>query len=363
MLSDHSFFDGAIWIVNSGQRLASSCFPVPVKISDTMSKHITMADVAREAGVHQTTVSLALRNDTRIARATRERIQELARAMNYRPNPLVSALISERRKGRATGRGAVLAFLTSDQERGRWRLSSTYNYLFQRMVEHARARGYALEEFWLSEPGMTPGRMRRILLNRGIRGIVVCPLQQIRHSLEFDFSEFSAVALGYTLKSPALDHVSPDYCANMSLAIHQLIGRGFKRIVFFTSLLIDERVNHLSLACYLAERELNARKILAPVVFSKFSKALLAKKLADCRPDAVLISTSIERRAFSTWFGDKVLTASLDCYEQTSETGIVRSVDEEGEAAISFVANRVERAKFGLLDNPRSILIKGRWSW
>lgn len=85
-----------------------------------MSGHITMADVARAAGVHQTTVSLALRSHPRIPENTRKRIQQVAEEMGYRPNPLVSALIAQRRLGLAFSSGSVLAYLHSQHTNDGW---------------------------------------------------------------------------------------------------------------------------------------------------------------------------------------------------------------------------------------------------
>ena len=64
-------------------------------------KSATLHDIAERAGVSPMTVSLALRasDDTprRMRLATRERILQTARAMNYRANPAARAL----RGGRA----------------------------------------------------------------------------------------------------------------------------------------------------------------------------------------------------------------------------------------------------------------------
>ena len=60
-----------------------------------------MADVAREAGVHTSTVSLALRHSPRIAVGTRERVEAAAERLGYHPNPLVTALMKNRRNPRA----------------------------------------------------------------------------------------------------------------------------------------------------------------------------------------------------------------------------------------------------------------------
>lgn len=329
-----------------------------------MARPVSMTDVARRAGVHQTTVSLALRNDPRLSVATRERIQLLAREMEYRPNPLITALVSERkRRGGGPGRGSVLAFLTSHRGYCEWRRTSINLQLFERMVAHADERGYGLEEFWLREPGMTPQRMKHILEHRGIRGIVVCPLPGIRHTLDFDFSPFASVALGYTLRSPVIDHVSPDYGLNMTVAVTSLLEAGFGRVLYVTTQDMDERVNHLSLGAYLVQRHLRPENVLAPLVLNDWSRGEISRQLAAMRPEVILTSTLGEKTLLQSWFGEGRPIIALDYHHPgVAPEGIIRSVDEEAQAAISFVTSQVERARFGLPSRPRSILISGCWS-
>ncbi len=57
---------------------------------------VTLRKLAREAGVSPATVSLALRNDPRVARATRRRLKELASRLGYVPDNLGRALQSSR---------------------------------------------------------------------------------------------------------------------------------------------------------------------------------------------------------------------------------------------------------------------------
>ncbi|MDV2476181.1 LacI family DNA-binding transcriptional regulator [Rhodococcus zopfii] len=60
------------------------------------SRSVTSYDVARRAGVSQSTVSRALRNDPRVIEATRERIQALAAEMGYVPHVTARSLITRR---------------------------------------------------------------------------------------------------------------------------------------------------------------------------------------------------------------------------------------------------------------------------
>jgi DNA-binding LacI/PurR family transcriptional regulator len=52
-----------------------------------MANGCTICDVAQEAGVTKTSVSLALRNKPGVSNATRQRILQIARKMNYLPSP------------------------------------------------------------------------------------------------------------------------------------------------------------------------------------------------------------------------------------------------------------------------------------
>lgn len=67
------------------------------KTGKTLKKRVKMIDVARRAGVSQTTVSLVLNNiaGIRIAEATREHVIETARLLGYSPGPLLHELEAE----------------------------------------------------------------------------------------------------------------------------------------------------------------------------------------------------------------------------------------------------------------------------
>jgi len=66
----------------------------------------TMKDVARRAGVDVSTVSLALNNDPRIRKETRERIAGIAEELGYRKNSLARGL----RSGKSFTIGAVVGY-------------------------------------------------------------------------------------------------------------------------------------------------------------------------------------------------------------------------------------------------------------
>ncbi len=337
-------------------------------MSGVLKPNPTMADVARAAQVHQTTVSLALRNHPSIPEATRARIAEIARGLGYRRNPYVSALMSSRRTG-AGGKGARLGFLTVCEHRGQWREESpNYARLFDLMAARAAALGYGLEEFWYNEPGVSPARLRQILLHRGVRGVILCPLPGKQHELGFDFTDFAVVALRYTLRKPALDHVSIDYGAAMDLAINHLLATGHQRLAFASTTETDERVNHLSLGAYLARRHLAPRRFLAPQIEARWTSELFLRSLASLRPDALMVPGYRQYCRFAEWLKaagkrlpEDLSLVTLDCRIGTDEAGVVQNLEGEATAAVDLVTSRVERAQFGIPSRSQVVLVEGNW--
>ena len=69
----------------------------------------TQDDVARAAGVHRTTVSLALKRHPRIPRETQERVRRIADALGYQPDPMLSSLVAYRTRNRPAAYHGSLA--------------------------------------------------------------------------------------------------------------------------------------------------------------------------------------------------------------------------------------------------------------
>ena len=88
---------------------------------DSHAQRVTLQDVAREAGVSRTTASFVLtgRLDMRVAPGTKERVLQIARQLDYRPNlvarslrtnrPVTLGLISEGATGDMLAGGSVSA--------------------------------------------------------------------------------------------------------------------------------------------------------------------------------------------------------------------------------------------------------------
>src|SRR5512142_1477770 len=63
---------------------------------DEENMNVTIKDVAKKVGVTPTTVSMALKNDPRISEATKNKVLEAVKDMNYYPNYIGQSLVKGR---------------------------------------------------------------------------------------------------------------------------------------------------------------------------------------------------------------------------------------------------------------------------
>ena len=71
-----------------------------------MKKRPTIRDIAKEAGVSDTTVSLAFMQGSRISKNTRQRVLKIAKSLNYFPNRLARDL--------RYGKSKTIGFIVTD---------------------------------------------------------------------------------------------------------------------------------------------------------------------------------------------------------------------------------------------------------
>ncbi|MFA6960985.1 MAG: LacI family DNA-binding transcriptional regulator [Opitutaceae bacterium] len=209
-----------------------------------MSPRITLRDIARHADVHLSTVSLALRNSPKLKPEMRARIQKIATTLGYTPDAAMAALVAYRKGVQVTSYQSTLAWLDNWPGRGHLRGIQSFNEYFLGASERAGQFGYKLEEFSLHAPGITPARMASILRARNIQGIIVPPQEHDGNKLDFDFTGFSAVALGYSLRPASLHVVTNHQFRSITLLVNKLRSLGYRRIGLCLHSDWDNKVNN-----------------------------------------------------------------------------------------------------------------------
>jgi len=198
-------------------------------------KYFTLADIAAQAGVHVTTVSLALRDHPSIPPATRARIREVARQFGYQRDPLLDALNFHRARQTQQARRLGTAFVVHAATT-RLFSGNTYNSLvYAGAKAAAEAHGHALEIFVVGHGHLAPARLNTILTTRGITGVLLSTFEIDVGEIDLDWAQFCAVKIECLHLKPHLDAVSNDQLQVARLAMRSLRERGYRRIGLATA--------------------------------------------------------------------------------------------------------------------------------
>lgn len=333
-----------------------------------MPDKATLQDVAKQTGVHRTTVSLALRDHPRIPRATRERVKAAAARLGYQINPLVAALMQSRRLGRAV-KHVTIAYVTNYASRYGWKpLHHDRPDFFPGAVSRARELGYNLEDFWLAEPGMTPGRFCDILTTRGINGLIIGRLPPGQNSLALDLSRFSCVALGMTLQSPVLHHVTENHYETVAHAMQRCLDRGYRRVGFVFSEANDSpRVGDRWLGAFLRQQlAFPAKDRLAPCPEIPAGEQVFARWFRRNRPDALIATHA---RPVLGWLKRMKVSVprdvgiiDLEDHPQLDCAGVYYDPAKIGGLAVEMLVGLLHRNETGVPDtNQHEVLLTGEW--
>jgi LacI family transcriptional regulator len=332
-----------------------------------MPAQVTLQDVADRAGVHRSTVALALRESPRIPAETRRRICAIAAEMSYRQNPLVAALMQSRRSGNAV-KDVTLAYVTNYPTRYGWRPENHDRPdFFPGAVDRARDFGYKLEHFWLAEEGMTPARFCDILAARGINGMIVGRLPPGQYTLELAWRRFSCVALGMTLRDPVLHHVTENHFDTVWQAMEQCQHRGYRRIGFVFSGANDSpRVGDRWLSGYLGYQQrlpANQRLPLCPNIPA--NEAVFGQWLRKERPDALVVTHSKPALAWLERLGKRIPqdlgVVELEARPEFDCAGVYYDPRKIGALAVDLLIGQLHRNESGVPTDPHEVMLTGVW--
>jgi len=336
-------------------------------------ERITMRHIAVQAGVTEATVSMALANNPRISAATRTRIQELARTLNYQPNPYVSALMRTRRQGRLLNDRPVLALVSCFATADGWRKAPdapTVRLMREGAIERAAERGYQAQEFWLHQDGMSPERFSEVLHTRAIRGVLLSPASVGALAPTLKWEYFSAVGLSVPSPASTITTVCNDHFFSSLLVARECYRRGYRRPGLV--LLSSHRARfqgRWEAGVLIAQREHPEIHPAEPLLLEAWSDApsALSAWFKRERPD-VVISPSAEALqpvlAQAGWTApDKIGLVSLACAGVDGPcSGIYQNGKLIGATAIDVLIGMVERHERGLPEQATTLMVEGVWN-
>lgn len=334
--------------------------------------HITMQDVARAAGVHQTTVSLALRNDPRLPVKTRERIQGLAEKLGYRPDPMLAALNFYRASRHVVKAPPTMAFLfnLSDASELVWKVA------LKLFLEGARAQatalGYHLEEFYVGHDADAGRKMQRILRARGITGVILAAFGDLTMEFHLDWPDFSAVAIESQHLRLSLHTVSTHQYAITREAIRQLRLLGYRRIGLAVWANEEIYLKNAYSGGYFVEQALWPElAAIPPLVFNWSTHEQFSRDIgpwAKAHRCEVVIGNWNNIPAVLNLAGVRVprdvAVASLDVMPGSggAQAGMRQNHRVVGERAVEQLASLMRSHVRGLVPVPNTTLIEGEWT-
>ncbi|MFI7481399.1 LacI family DNA-binding transcriptional regulator [Kocuria sp. M1R5S2] len=184
------------------------------------SKAVGLADVAREAGVSLATASRALNSAYGVSAATRERVAEVARRLEYVASPDASRL--------ATGATRTVALVVPHIDR--WYFGEMVNGL----EEVLRQAGHDVLLYHVGDPGGRHAFFEHLPARRKVDAIVVVAVPVTEHERRrLELMGVTIVAAGG--QDATYPYVSVDDATAVRQATEHLLRLGHRRIATITA--------------------------------------------------------------------------------------------------------------------------------
>jgi len=315
------------------------------------------------------TASRSLRNDPKVLPKTRERVLAAAAKLGYRPDPLLSSLSARRRGRRPPAEDCVIPYITNWLERDAWRAVPHFAAQFAGAKRRAEELGYRLDHFWLRENGLSPARFSQIMYHRGIRSVLIAPVQAAAGHIRLSWDLFAAVKFGYSLRYPALHYIADHQFYSMRLVCRELAHVGYRRLGLFIEEASDKRsMGQWSAAFFHDQLRLPAAERVPPLLTRDSiprSREIFVEWLETHRPDVVIsvdnvVGEWIREAGFE--LPQEIGFANLDLPDPSGTlAGIYQNPELAGSEAVDLVHRLMQRHEYGIPTQARAVLTHGTW--
>jgi LacI family transcriptional regulator len=187
---------------------------------------VTLQHIGEKLGLSRTTISLALRDHSRISAETKKRVMATAKRLGYEPDQVARAL--------ATGRSNLVGVVVPNTA------DHVYAEVFRGIEDAAQAANYhVLLSNGSYDGGHTAGRVREMMKLK-VAGVIAAPPFESSSSpipvfwKEMKRSGFPIVMLNRELAPPVFHQVTIDNKGGIRLALEALKSLGHKRVAYIT---------------------------------------------------------------------------------------------------------------------------------
>lgn len=328
----------------------------------------SLQDIADATGYSLMTVSRAVRGVGAVSAKAHNKILAEAKKIGYRHNPQITRMMSMMRGGHRNQYQETLAmvwFCSPQMLQTHPSLSDIWAGARKR----AEQLGYVLDPIYFSEYQKSPQRLCEVLKSRGIRGVILGPVLNKRRQdllkMDFEWDAFSWVAFGNTQTNKEFNRVGHHHFFGMELLMQKLSEKGYQRPALWISRVLDNTAHQAFSGSFITHHPLPLREALPLLDLGRHKLQQVPSWLKKAKADCV-ITTSIDslKKELSKSPEAKIKNigvASLHLIGKETVSGIDQQTDVLGSYAVDMAIAQIHRGDFGLPDEPKLMLNKGRW--
>lgn len=287
---------------------------------------------------------------------------DLAAKHGYRPNPMVTALMSQVGARLRRRTESIIGLLTSSKTKPH--LSHSTPLLLREGIDSAAGTaGYLVENFIIdhSAKGST---LPRMLHTRCVRGLLINLTSEEFDSIAIDRGQFAIVAYGFEMANRKVDFVQNDHGHTATLAIENLWRLGYRRIGMALKPRREHAESSMLASMLLWQYQENVVKI-PPIAPTEWSPECFLEWYRREKPDAIICSDHLAldwlRRSNVSVPGDVVFAhVDLD-FHWKGIAGVDQCNREVGAVAMDLLIGLLTTNRFGSPSNLRTVKVQGRW--
>jgi LacI family transcriptional regulator len=339
-----------------------------------LNHHITnpnLRSIATACGLSHTLVSRALRGLGGVSAAKRELILKTAEDLGYRPDPLVSILLSRvRSSGRKERHQATFAWLNTNDDEGFWRSVRWANDYLQGTRKRAEALGYRLDEFWVHPEGMSAASLERVLRARNVYGIIYPLAFEPPVLAGFDWSRYATVLINWTCPGTGFSRATADGYGNLRIALKKLTELGYRRIGLYLQNGYDSTLNNDFLSSgFLFYQHLLPASERVPILDALTVFPEAQREIADwldrhepevvvCHDSRVLAAICATGRRVPEDIGLIHLSVATDV---EGWAGVDAHIEDITASAVDVLIGQLNRNERGMTPIPKAVTVAGEW--
>lgn len=333
-----------------------------------MTNSPTLADVSRLAGVSTATASMALRRDPRISETTQKRVFQAAAELQYKPDPMLAALVARRTGKRGRQTFANLAVLVDNRWLMNGKVQSWMESFFEGMKRMGNQLGYHVETLFYPRDLTLGPQADRVLHARGIRGVALFPIPGDNDTVILDWDRYALVVIGHPALPKIPHRVGSDPFAAMSLVCSKLRKRGYRKVGLAHSFSQESELRYEFLGALCKEKHIpeNPLKIVPPHLPTTLNQKPFLEWYERYHPECII---TVDERLYH-WLSEagfsipsEVSFAFLNTrsIQIPHASGTALHNDATGENAVELLHNQLLRGETGFPNTPKEMLVYPEW--